>query len=532
MGGLVDDLMNIARHPIIDDFAPTIAGIIPANRQRGLIRCGRSILTTALLIGSAGSACALDAYIVGPRALGMGGTGVASTNDQTAQFYNPALFGFFGRTTGPDNQDLAKKDWGFGLDASAGVRVHGDLPELVEVLGKLDIQRLRANGIQTPEDLHSVVVAAKALNDLLASSNAVSADANAGVSVRIGHAALGVRAYGQAATLVSGTDLVNVALQVGGAALANQINGANSPTDNQVALLSNTQRDSLYSALGGAGAFNAGSQAGQAVQRIDYQMRQTGMTGAQVDTTVTVLQNAATNAGQGLDENDTVMRVRGFGLAEVPLSYGWAIDDHWSVGGSLKLMIGRVAGAQVSVFKDGALESLESAPDNAQTTVNWGVDLALAGRWQYIQAGIIGRNLNSPKFDGFTNDFNGQPQVVEDVRIDPQVAVGVAFIPWTWLTVALDADLLPGEASFSGYDTQRIGAGLEVNPWDVLALRIGIYKNIAESDIGPVATLGAGLNLWALRIDLALAASLERTEISGYHVPDEMRGAFSLAVDF
>ncbi len=498
-----------------------------------------ALLPTVSLVGAGiwGQLAAMDAYIVGPRALGMGGTGVASTNDQTAQFYNPALFGFYGRATGPDNQELARKGWGTGFDVSAGVRVHGDLPELVEILNDLDVDGLRTNGITSSADLRALVRAGAAINDILKDSNAVSADANAGVSVRIGHAALGVRVYGQAATLVSGTDLANVVLSYVGASAGTDlataiVNNTGVETDNQVVLLSNAQRDSLYVRLGGTGAFGTDATATQAVERIDYQMRQAGLNPDQVTTTVTILQNAAEGTAAGLDENDTVMRIRGFGLAEVPLSYGWAIDDHWAIGGSLKLMIGRVTGAQVSVFKDGALESLESAPDNAQTTVNWGIDLSLAGRWQWFQVGIVGRNLNSPTFDGFTNEFNGQPQVVEDVRVDPQVAVGVAFIPWTWMTIALDADLLPGEASFSGYETQRVGAGLEVNPWNILALRVGLYQNIAESDIGPVATLGAGLNLWALRIDLSVAASLERTELLDYEVPDEMRAALALTVDF
>ncbi len=492
----------------------------------------RALIGNVLLMGGVGSASALDAYIVGPRALGMGGTGVASADDATAQFYNPALFGFYGRATGPDNQGLADKSWGGGFDASAGLRIHGNLTELIDTLGDLDIAGLRANGIQTPEDLRALVVTARTLSELLASTNAVSADANAGVSVRIGHFALGVRGYGQAATLVNNADLVNVALDVTGIALATDINNSGAATDSQVLLLNTSQRDALYTSLGGAGAFDGASAAGQAVQRIDYDMRQSGLTADQVSTTVTVLQNAAQGSGDGFDENDTVMRIRGFGLVEVPLSYGWAIDDHWSIGGSLKLLVGRVTGAQVSVFKEGALESLESTPDHAQNTVTWGLDLAVAGRWQWIQAGLVGRNLNSPSFDGFTSDFDGQPQVVEGIEIDPQLAAGVAFIPWPWLTVALDADLLPGQSSFTGYETQRIGAGFEVNPWNVLALRAGVYQNIAESDIGPVVTLGAGLNLWAVRLDLSLAASTETTPILDYDLPDEMRAALALTVDF
>ena len=58
---------------------PTLAFILPA--------------LTLVGTGAWGQLAALDSYIVGPRALGMGGTGVASTDDYTAQFYNPALLG-------------------------------------------------------------------------------------------------------------------------------------------------------------------------------------------------------------------------------------------------------------------------------------------------------------------------------------------------------------------------------------------------------------------------------------------------------
>ena len=156
--------------------------VCPANRTTRTACLSQTLLTTALVFGGSAGAYAMDNYIVGPRALGMGGTGVASTNDQTAQFYNPALFGFFGRTTGPDNQDLAKKDWGFGIDVSAGARMHGELPELIETLGELDIQRLRATGITNSTDLRTVVRAAGALNDILKEGTAVSADGTAGVS--------------------------------------------------------------------------------------------------------------------------------------------------------------------------------------------------------------------------------------------------------------------------------------------------------------------------------------------------------------
>lgn len=496
----------------------------------------RLLLPALALAGSGvgGHLLALDAYIVGPRAHGMGGTGVASSNDHTAQYYNPALFGFFGSTGVADNQGLATKSWGGGFDASAGARVHGDLLEIAQTLADLDRDGLVDNGITAREDLRELLEAAAALGEIGEPANAVSADATAGLTVRFGHGALGVRVYGQAATLVSNTDLLNVALNIGGQLLGEQIAQRGTTADSQVLLLTNAQRDSLYVAFGGTNGFGDSStqtniNATQAVLNLDYEMRQAGFDAGQVQTAVTVVQNAANQSGLSLEDNDTILRLRAFGLAEVPLSYGWSIGEHWSIGGSLKLMIGRVYGTELSVFEEDAPTQFDATIDNFETTITWGLDLAVAGRWQWFQAGVVGRNLNSPEFNGFTNAIGTR---IPDVRIDPQVTVGVAFIPYQWLTVAFDGDLMTADSSFPGYDTQRIGGGLELNPWNVLALRAGLYQNIAESDIGPVVTLGAGLNLWAVRIDLGIASSTDLVEFEEYDVPDELRLSLGIAADF
>lgn len=49
-----------------------------------------------LIASTSGTLYAQDSFVVGPRALGMGGTGVAAVDDLPAQYYNPAAFGFFG----------------------------------------------------------------------------------------------------------------------------------------------------------------------------------------------------------------------------------------------------------------------------------------------------------------------------------------------------------------------------------------------------------------------------------------------------
>src|SRR4051812_21287938 len=77
------------------------------------------------------TAAASESYVVGPRSQGMGGVGVAATDDGVAQFENPAAFGFFSYPRGgdklaSDNNDLHRKFWGVAVDITGGGRQGGD----------------------------------------------------------------------------------------------------------------------------------------------------------------------------------------------------------------------------------------------------------------------------------------------------------------------------------------------------------------------------------------------------------------------
>ena len=109
-----------------------------------------SLLSLSLL-ACAASCAALEQPGVGPRALGMGGAGVACSDDYVAQFYNPAAFGFFGQGTGDqdkpilgsDNQNLERKDWGVGIDLMAGARIGGDLIKYADTISNVDVDKLQ-----------------------------------------------------------------------------------------------------------------------------------------------------------------------------------------------------------------------------------------------------------------------------------------------------------------------------------------------------------------------------------------------------
>jgi hypothetical protein len=68
--------------------------------------------------------------------------------------------------------------------------------------------------------------------------------------------------------------------------------------------------------------------------------------------------------------------------------------------------------------------------------------------------------------------------------------------------------------------------------WNVLALRLGAFQNMAQTDIGLVPTLGLGFNLWAVRIDIAVAQSTKTVDFDGSTAPAYLAGAVALAADF
>ncbi len=489
----------------------------------------RTILVPSLL-AMAAIAPALDSHTPGPRALGMGGTGTAIVDDQNAQFWNPAAFGFFdgaeGETKLPsDNNALGRKDWGFGLDLNVGYHVQGDLANLIEKASKIDWDELGQNGSRqlTEQDITDLATIANVVSSVGDPGNVVTATLTTGLGVRVGRFGLGVRVFGESGAIVSDTDLVNVALDVSGAALADEINASGSNSDGTVQLFNADQQARLISALGGGG------DAVQALAILDFQAREVGVTADQVDVAFAALENAASGSGQNLSENTTTVTLRGFGLLEVPLTYGHSFGEHFSIGGNLKFMAGRVYANTVPVFEESVDQSLQDSLDTYEQTYNFGVDLAVMARMRMLQVGLTGRNLNSPSFTGPTSTAGTK---FSDVTVDPSLTLGAAFVPWETLAIAMDIDLLEYQDIMEVSDTRRLGAGIEWNPYHVLALRLGAWKNLANSEHAPVFTAGVGLNLWAVRFDLAAATTTEMVDIDGTEVPEQAQVSMGLMVDF
>jgi hypothetical protein len=512
------------------------------ERQHGG-RSGKKTAMAVVLFGClmARPAEAFDRLFPGPRAMGMAGANVASVKDTTAQYYNPAAFGFFHRSAddgGPtelDNNDVGRKSWGKDLNVAAGVMLHNGFGRHITQLADIDPDEL-SQGVRDQEDLADIVNLVNSLEGISKPGSAITLDMTFGLGVRVGHFAIGARGYTLASGRVDFLDRHNLGFDIPPDELRSEITAVQmdegySSAGYRFRIFTTEQRLQLADAFGVAAD-------DEAIKRLDYIAAAEGMESRNVSGAVNLLSAAiSASGGNGnLDENTSTVLLKGFGMAEIPLSYGYAFNDHLAIGANLKLMQGRVYGNRLIVFDEEADEISSQTTERYRETSTVGIDVGALARFPSFNLGLVGRNLNSPRFAGFREriDLNSGTMDlrVKGVRLKPQLTAGVAYLPFTTLTLEANLDLTESDTLIPGYRNRNLSLGLEWDVYRVLAMRAGTYKNLSESDIGWVYTAGLGLNLWAIRLDVAGAFAAEKEEFEGNDIPRETRVSAQLSVDF
>lgn len=498
-----------------------------------------SILCSAIAVSAAPSE-AREWTIVGPRALGMGGAGVAVANDSSASYWNPAAFGFFKDSGGGE---YGKRSWSANLDAGAGAQVHEDLGEMVDRIFKADLPNIKG-GVA----LADVPGFMELVNDLKVfdenPDRALTITGNAGLSAQVGHFGLAGYAFGDISAK-GDLDLVRIAPADAGATYT--VDEITTPATYGCGACATTnyldaQRADIVTFLNGLGWDN--TQANNLVDIVENGIaslpaaeRPTATEAAALIENFASVVDSAIDAGGGsaagtIDQNQSKLLFRGIAVAEVPLTYGRKINDDFAIGGNIKYMKARVYNTEVNIIAENTEfgDALSTALDDYTDSSNFGIDLGALYRFgDALRFGVVARNVNSPSFDMKPRAGESEDSLSEQ----PQVRAGVAYRPFGALLLAADIDITENDTTVSNSSASRIiSAGVEGNLFNFLALRGGIYKNIANDDIGPVFTAGLGFNLWAVNIDFGAAMSSGSTTIDGKDYPKEIKAEFALSALF
>lgn len=187
--------------------------------------------------------------------------------------------------------------------------------------------------------------------------------------------------------------------------------------------------------------------------------------------------------------------VRALEARQAAFSYAYAVaDGRFAVGATAKIIQGAAYSNLVTVR--GASSGFETSNDLGKATIStaFGLDLGVAAKpVDWLRLGIVAKDINQPSFDAPGGE----------VKLLPQVRAGVAVNPYSSLTLTADADLTSNKALIPNVKSRVFSVGAEQTLFDdILALRIGAFKNVEDPGSIVTPTAGFGIRIFALRVDI------------------------------
>ena len=413
----------------------------------------KKLLSIALLTSLS---LAIEFQPLGFKSIGMGGAGVATASGSNAAYYNPALLAF------------SHYDAEFNLEAGLGMREINLVDPLDKIVNTyklsdtIDTIKDHApfSGTNSKQTRDNIQGALKEIYKLSV-GNGAEIEPTASFSAQIENFALGVYGIGEVES--------------------------NAVIDRQhLYLIFKDNKNSGYY----------------------YYYPKTDTYGA---TDKNTYENYSLE--YALDNDLTYINVKGLAIAEVPLSYAHKFpvkNADLSIGINLKYMEGITYSNILSLENTDSDKLNDSLDKNKKVSSSVGVDLGVLLRADKIKVGIVGKNLNSPKFDFYDGS---------QYTVSPMYRAGVAVDLNSWITFAMDIDLSKNDTFIPGYDSQYVGGGLDIHPGSWISFRAGIMRNMIQDEEGTILTGGFGLGLKWFQLDLAAEASTKTGTYDGNDVP-------------
>ena len=469
-----------------------------------------------------------------PGSVGIGGAGVARNNGALTSYWNPAGAAF------------SKSTLAVNAGAGAGIQASNGLTENIDLLSKIDFNNVTDFNTTSAgaKEVGDVVKTLSILNDINTRQGNIAINVIAPVSFSIKNISFGI--YGGMEGYVQPVaDMINILPNTNTTSTLTvaQLATAAGTGNTASGYFSATQLAELTAAITVAdGAVNAT----QLANAIDTQLKESGIDPATALTTITdktlpILTGTGTNT---LDLNTTSVMTKAFQYIEIPVSYGRPFDigkkGKLGLGITGKIIKGTVYQNEVLLVNRpdnvDAKDIINDITENQKSSSAIGIDIGALYKYEnWLNIGLVAKNINSPKFEGpmYTDTVTATSVQGSAVELKPQIRTGVAIEPVGWMTLAADLDLsendtvAPGSVVGSSIKSRNFGGGFEVKPASWLKVRGGAYKNLAQSN-GSVLT--AGFKLFLLDVDGAMATNT--FTIDGNEVPREVKVNASMSFSF
>ncbi len=512
---------------------------------------------------------------VGARADGMGGSGVAATADEHAGLWNPAM-------------QALKPGFAGGLQIGIEAQITNDFLDEIQDLQNFEddfdkLDNIIDSGFSDTTAFAHFNRLIKELQDVNQPGQGLLIDITGGLNFAYDNWSISANNFSslsghttfQLEDLMIG-DITGDGQAIGREFIAGDPNSTTitdrTPTEYSeatVKLIEQRLKQSLdgddFATVFG---FDTGTTASSAARHIAWRLEKGGFAGDTVTDQILnsssrlLIPGIVTIARGDTDSFDTENQqliLQGAMINEIALNYAHpepVVELFGSpiyLGGTLNYLQGELARVEYLVFEDKDIgdEISDSLDEGPRKSSAFSLDLGAVwdgAKEHGLRAGLSGRYLNNPSFN--FPEINGQ---TKKLRLKSQWRAGFSGYPLEWIyrltdtdeqrfgrdwwQISVDYDLTRNRTLLPDYHTQYLAIGNEFNifnrPWINFALRAGLRTNRAESREGKLYTVGLGIQLVRVNIDLSGTISDRKTrDEDGNKFPTVAGGSLNLSMRF